>query len=116
MVCILLLHLFLHSLLQLTSPARTVGMMQVAYCGPETISRHGDLATHDLCTPALHVSAGKPDLLLLPLQALQLQRSFGLLNEFLPFSPISDAALPVCYFHPCYIALYITFPSIFWSS
>jgi hypothetical protein len=46
-------------------------------------------------------------LLLLLLEALQLQRSFGLLNEFLPFGPVSDAVLPVCYFHPCYIALYI---------
>ena len=55
-------------------------------------------------------------LLLLLLEALQFQRSFGLLNEFLPFSPISDAALPVCYFHPCYVTLYIIFPSIFWSS
>ena len=29
-------------------------------------------------------------LLLLLLEALQLQRSFGLLNEFLPFGPVSD--------------------------
>jgi hypothetical protein len=41
--------------------------------------------------------------LLLLLEALQLQRSFGLLNEFLPFGPVSNAVLPVCYFHPCYI-------------
>ena len=54
--------------------------------------------------------------LLLLLEALQLQRSFGLLNEFLPFDPVSDAVLPVCYFHPCYIALYIILPSIFRSS
>jgi len=53
---------------------------------------------------------------LLPLKALQLQRSCGLLNEFLPFAPVSDAVLPVCYFHPCYIALYIILPSIFRSS
>ena len=33
-------------------------------------------------------------------EALQLQRSFGLLNECLPFGPVSDAVLPVCYFHP----------------
>jgi len=46
-------------------------------------------------------------LLLLLLEALQLQRSFGLLSEFLPFGPVSDAVLPICYFHPCYIALYI---------
>jgi len=52
-------------------------------------------------------------LLLLLLEALQLQRSFGHLNEFLPFGPVSDAVLPVCYFHPCYIALYIILPSIF---
>jgi hypothetical protein len=49
------------------------------------------------------------------LEALQLQRSFGLL-EFLPFDPVSDAVLSVCYFHPCYIALYIILPSIFRSS
>ena len=55
-------------------------------------------------------------LLLLLLEALQLQRSFGLLNEFLPFDPVSDAVLPVCYFYPCYIALYIILPSIFRSS
>jgi hypothetical protein len=35
-------------------------------------------------------------LLLLLLEALQLQRSFGLLNEFLPFDLVSDAVLPVC--------------------
>ena len=55
-------------------------------------------------------------LLLLLLEARKLQRTFGLLNEFLPFRPISDAALPVCYFHHCYIPFYIIFPSIFWSS
>jgi len=32
-------------------------------------------------------------LLLLLLEALQLQRSFGLLNEFLPSGPVSDAVL-----------------------
>ena len=52
-------------------------------------------------------------LLLLPSEALQLQRSFGLLNECLPFSPVSDTVLPVCYFHPCYVALYIILPTIF---
>ena len=51
--------------------------------------------------------------LLLLLEALQLQRSFGLLNQFLPFVPVSDAFLPVCYFQLCYVALYIVFPSIF---
>ena len=55
-------------------------------------------------------------LLLLLLEALQLQRSFGLLNESLPFGPVSDAVLPIWYYHPCYIALYIILPSIFWSS
>jgi hypothetical protein len=54
--------------------------------------------------------------LLLLLEALQFQRRFGLLNEFLPFDPVSDAVLPVSYFHPCYITLYITLPSIFRSS
>ena len=46
-------------------------------------------------------------------EALQLQRSFRLLNECLSFGPVSDAVLPVCYFHPCYVALYIILPSIF---
>jgi len=54
--------------------------------------------------------------LLLLLEELQLHRSFGFLNEFLPFDLVSDAVLPVCYFHPCYIALYIILPSIFRSS
>jgi hypothetical protein len=49
------------------------------------------------------------------LEALQLQGSFGLLSEFLPFDPVSDAVLPV-YFRLCYIALYVIHPSIFWSS
>jgi hypothetical protein len=35
----------------------------------------------------------KYDVLLL--EALQLQRSFGLLNEFFPFGSVSDAVLPV---------------------
>jgi hypothetical protein len=34
-------------------------------------------------------------LLLLLLEALQLQRSFSLPDEFLPFDPVSDAVLPV---------------------
>jgi hypothetical protein len=55
-------------------------------------------------------------LFLLLLEALQIQRNFVLLNEFLPFGPVSNAVLPVCYFHPCYIALYIILPSIFRSS
>ena len=50
--------------------------------------------------------------LLLLLEELQLQGSFDLLNEFLPFGPVSNAVLPV-YFHPCYIALYFILPSIF---
>jgi hypothetical protein len=29
------------------------------------------------------------------LEAQQLQRSFGLLNKFLPFDPVSDAVLPI---------------------
>ena len=37
------------------------------------------------------------------LRRYKLQRSFGLLNKFLPFGPVSVAVLPVCYFHPCYI-------------
>jgi hypothetical protein len=49
------------------------------------------------------------------LKALQFQRSFGFLKEFFPFGPVSDAVLPVCCFHFCYIALYIILPSIFRS-
>ena len=52
----------------------------------------------------LFVIVHSTSVVLLLLEALQLQRSFGLLNEFLPFDPVSDAVLPVCYFHPCYIA------------
>jgi hypothetical protein len=54
-------------------------------------------------------------ILLLLLKALQLPRSFGLLNEFFPFGPVSDAVLPI-YFHFCYITFYIIFSSIFRSS
>ena len=44
-------------------------------------------------------SIGMTLTLLLLLKALKLQRSFGLLNEFFPFGPVSDAVLPICYFH-----------------
>ena len=53
---------------------------------------------------------------LLLLKALQLQGSFGLLNKFFPFGPVSDAVLPVCYFHICYVTFYIILPPIFRSS
>jgi len=53
---------------------------------------------------------------ILLLEVLQLQRSFGLLNDFFPFIPVSDAVLPICYFHFCYITFYITLPPIFRSS
>ena len=65
---------------------------------------------HPLCAHSEDAS------LLLLLEALQLQRSFGLLNEFLPFGLVSDAFLPVCYFQPCYVTLYTVLPSIFRSS
>jgi hypothetical protein len=55
-------------------------------------------------------------IIIILLKAVQLQGSFGLLNEFFPFGTVSDAVLPICYFHPCYIALYIIIPSIFRSS
>jgi len=55
-------------------------------------------------------------LLLLLLKAVQLQRSFGLLNEFFPFGPVSDAVPPVCYFHICYVTFYIILPPVFRSS
>jgi hypothetical protein len=41
--------------------------------------------------------------ILLLLEALQLQRSFVLLNEFFPFGSVSDAVLPAVYSHVCYI-------------
>ena len=41
-------------------------------------------------------------LLLLLSKALRLQRSFVLLNDCLPFGPVSDEVLLVRYFHPCY--------------
>jgi hypothetical protein len=54
-------------------------------------------------------------MLLLLLEALQLQRSFGLLNEFLSFASIAVAVLPVVYS----LAYYIIFTSsfhLFWVS
>jgi hypothetical protein len=42
-------------------------------------------------------------LLLLLLEALQFQRSFGPLSEFSPFGSVFDAVLPVGYSHVCYI-------------
>ena len=54
--------------------------------------------------------------ILLLLKALQLQGSFGLLNEFFPFGPVSDAVPPVCYFRICYVTFYIILPPIFRSS
>ena len=53
---------------------------------------------------------------LLLLEALQLQRSFGLLNEFFPFGSVSDAVLPVSYSHVGYITFYIILPPVFRSS
>jgi hypothetical protein len=41
--------------------------------------------------------------LLLLLEALQLQGSFGLLNDFIPFGSVPDAVLPVVYSHVFYI-------------
>jgi len=55
-------------------------------------------------------------ILLLLLEVLQLQRCFGLLNEFFAFGPVSDAVLPICYFHFCYITFNIIIPPIFRSS
>jgi hypothetical protein len=60
-----------------------------------------------------HLNNSQQQLLL---EALQPKRSFGLLKEFLPFAPVSDAVLPVCYFYPRYIAFYIIPPFIFRSS
>jgi len=55
-------------------------------------------------------------LLLLLLKALQLQGIFDPLNEYFPLGPVSDAVLPVCYFHICYVTFYIILPPIFRSS
>jgi len=54
-------------------------------------------------------------LLFLLLMALRLQGSFGLLNEFFPFGPVSDAVPPVSYFH-IYVTFYIILPPTFSSS
>jgi hypothetical protein len=53
---------------------------------------------------------------LLLLGALQLQKSFGLLDEFFPFGSVSDAVLPVSYSHARYITFYIILPPVFGSS
>ena len=53
---------------------------------------------------------------LLLLKVLQLRGSFGLLNEFLTFGPVSDAVLPVGYSQVCYITFHIILPPIFRSS
>jgi hypothetical protein len=52
-------------------------------------------------------------LLLLLLKALQIQRSFGLPNEFFPLGAVFDAVLPICYFRFCYVGFYIILPPIF---
>jgi hypothetical protein len=49
---------------------------------------------------------------LLLLEALQLQRNFGLLNEFLPLVSVFDAVLPVVYSHVYYITFYIILPPV----
>ena len=53
---------------------------------------------------------------ILLLKALQLRGCFGLLNEFFPFGPVSDAVLPVGYSQVCYITFHIILPPIFRSS
>ena len=53
--------------------------------------------------PVLIPGSGRMAFLLLLLKALQLRGSFGLLNEFFPFGPVSDAVLPVGYSQVCYI-------------
>jgi hypothetical protein len=55
-------------------------------------------------------------LLLLLLKALQLRGSFGLLKEFFPFGPVSDAVLPVGYSRVYYTTFHIILPPIFRSS
>ena len=58
------------------------------------------------------VMSVRPSVLLrLLLKALQLQGSFGLLNEFFPFWPVSDAVPPVCYFHICHVT-FLHHPSV----
>jgi hypothetical protein len=51
--------------------------------------------------------------LFLLLKALQLQRSFGLPNEFFPLGAVFDAVIRICYFHFCYVSFYIILPPIF---
>jgi hypothetical protein len=53
-------------------------------------------------------------LLLLLLKVLQLQRSFGLPNEFFPFGTVFDAVLPICYFHICYVTFLRHPPTYFY--
>jgi len=47
------------------------------------------------------------------LEALQLQRSFGLLNEFLPFGPVSDVFLPVCFISIFLMSLFTSSSHLF---
>jgi hypothetical protein len=54
--------------------------------------------------------------ILLLLEVLQLQGSFGLFNIFPLFGSIFDAVLPVVYSHVYYIIFYITLPPVFGSS
>ena len=48
-------------------------------------------------------------------KAQQLQRSFGLLNECLPFGLVPDAVLPICYFHSCYMSLFTSSSHLFFG-
>jgi hypothetical protein len=45
---------------------------------------------------------------ILLLKALQLQKSFGLLNEFFPFEPVSDAVLSICYWFIILLSMFIS--------
>ena len=53
--------------------------------------------------PIHHSSSLILIIIIIIIKALQLRGSFGLLNEFSPFGPVSDAVLPVSYSQVCYI-------------
>jgi hypothetical protein len=47
---------------------------------------------------------------------LQLQRSFGLLKEFFPFGPVSDAVISICYWFTILLSIFIFFLYKFWAT
>ena len=96
--------------------AQKIDLGRSAWVNSACLSVFCSLLRHDFGKYVLFFSITLLLLLLLLLEVLQLQGSFGLLNEFFPFGPVSDAVPPVCYFHICYVTFYIIFPPIFRSS